>query len=79
MPAKATPNLKNGLAEVVVNFLKPFQKKYNALTDEEVLKILREGAEKVRPLAKKKLEEVKKKVGFVFVNNICHPERSIPP
>ena len=57
---------KSGLADVIVAFLKPFQEKYNALTDEEVLKILREGAKKVRPLARKKLEEVKKKVGFIL-------------
>ncbi|OGI16375.1 MAG: tryptophan--tRNA ligase [Candidatus Moranbacteria bacterium RBG_19FT_COMBO_42_6] len=63
---KGYADFKKDLADVVVNFLKPFQKKYNALSDEEVLKILREGAEKVRPLAKKKLEEVKKKIGFVL-------------
>ena len=63
---KGYADFKADLAEVVVNFLKPFQKKYNALTDEEILKIFKEGAEKVRPLAKKKLEEVKKKVGFVL-------------
>jgi len=63
---KGYAKFKEGLADVIVNFLKPFQEKYAALTDEEVLKILREGAEKVRPLAKKKLDEVKKKIGFVF-------------
>jgi tryptophanyl-tRNA synthetase len=63
---KGYAEFKKGLAEVVVNFLRPFQKKYNALTDGEVLKILREGTERVRPLAKKKLEEVKKRVGFVL-------------
>lgn len=63
---KGYAEFKDGLAEVIINFLKPFQKKYNTLTDEEVLEILKAGAEKVRPLAKKKLEEVKKKVGFVL-------------
>lgn len=58
-------DFKNDLADIVVGFLKPFQEKYNALGDEKVLEILRAGAEKVRPLAKKKLDEVKKKVGFV--------------
>ncbi|MEK7598343.1 MAG: tryptophan--tRNA ligase [Patescibacteria group bacterium] len=63
---KGYSEFKTDLAEVIINFLKPFQEKYNALSDEEVLKILREGAEKVRPLANKKLEEVKNKVGFIL-------------
>jgi len=63
---KGYADFKKDLADVVANFLRPLQEKYNAFSDEEVLKILREGAEKVRPLAKKKLEEVKKKVGFIL-------------
>jgi tryptophanyl-tRNA synthetase len=63
---KGYADFKNDLADVVVNFLKPFQERYEALTDEKVLEILRAGAEKVRPLAKRKLDEVKKKVGFVL-------------
>lgn len=63
---KGYADFKNDLADIVVNFLKPFQERYNALTDEKVLEILRAGAEKVRPMAKQKLDEVKKKVGFVL-------------
>jgi tryptophanyl-tRNA synthetase len=59
-------DFKNDLANEIIKFLKTFQKKYNALSDEEVLKILREGAEKVRPLAEKKLQEVKEKIGFII-------------
>jgi len=62
---KGYGDFKKDLAEVVATFLKDFQKKYNAISDDDVLKILQEGAEKVRPLAKKKLDEVKKKVGFI--------------
>lgn len=64
--SKGYAEFKEGLADVVVAFLRPFQEKYNSLSDEEVLKILRDGAEKVRPLARKKLEEVKKKIGFIL-------------
>jgi tryptophanyl-tRNA synthetase len=57
---------KNDLAEVVIDFLKPFQKKMKELSDEKVLEILREGAEKVRPIARKKLDDVKRKIGFII-------------
>lgn len=63
---KGYADFKNDLAEVIITFLTPFQEKYNALSDEKVLEILKAGAEKVRPLAKAKLEEVKKKIGFVL-------------
>ncbi len=62
---KGYSEFKKDLAEVVVDFLVPFQKRMNELTDKKVLKILMEGAEKVRPIAKKKMLEVKKKVGFI--------------
>jgi tryptophanyl-tRNA synthetase len=62
---KGYAEFKSGLADVVVNFLRPFQEKMKEYSDEKVLKILEEGAEKVRPIAKKKLDEVKKKVGFI--------------
>lgn len=63
---KGYGDFKTDLAEVIIAFLDPFQKKYNTLSDEEVLKILEAGAAKVRPLAKKKMDEVKKKIGFIF-------------
>ena len=63
---KGYGDFKNELAEVIVAFLEPFQARYNALSDEEVLEILAAGAEKVRPIASKKLDEVKTKVGFVL-------------
>lgn len=63
---KGYGDFKNGLAEVVVNFMKPFQEKMAELTDEKVLEILKEGADRIRPIAKAKLDEVKKKVGFIL-------------
>ncbi|EKE16543.1 MAG: hypothetical protein ACD_11C00004G0041 [uncultured bacterium] len=62
---KGYGEFKSDLAEVVVDFLKPFQEKFNALSDEEVLNVLREGGEKVREIAKKKMVEVKKKMGLI--------------
>ncbi len=58
-------DFKTELAEVVIKFLDPFQKKMGELSDEKVLKILEDGAKKVRPLAKKKLTEVRAKIGFI--------------
>lgn len=63
---KGYVDFKNDLAEVIINALKPIQEKMNSLSDEEVLKILEDGAKKVRPLAQKKMEEVKKKIGFIL-------------
>ena len=62
---KGYADFKTGLADVVVAFLTDFQTKYAAISDEEVLVVLRNGAEKARSLAQKKMEEVKKVVGFV--------------
>jgi tryptophanyl-tRNA synthetase len=63
---KGYSDFKNDLADVIIEKLKPIQEKYNSLSDNEVLNILKTGAEKVRPMAKKKLEEVKNKIGLVL-------------
>jgi len=63
---KGYGDFKADLAEVVVEFLTPFQSRYNSFSDEEVLKILREGGEKVRKIAEEKMNEVKKRVGFIL-------------
>jgi tryptophanyl-tRNA synthetase len=64
--SKGYADFKNDLAEVIITFLKSLQKRMAEFTDEKVLKILEDGAERVRPIAKKKLEVVKKKIGFVI-------------
>lgn len=63
---KGYADFKSGLAETIVAFLKPLQERMKELTDEKVLDILKTGADKVRPIAKKKLDEAKKKIGFVI-------------
>ncbi len=62
---KGYADFKSGLAEVIISFLTPFQQRMKNLTDEKVLEILKNGAEKVRPIAQKKMEEVKKKMGLI--------------
>lgn len=63
---KGYADFKAELSEAIVAFLEPFQKKLAQYDDKKVLEILHQGAEKVRPIARKKLEEVKQKVGFVI-------------
>lgn len=59
-------DFKSDLAEVIISFLSLLQKKMDALSDQKVLEILEEGAKKVQPLARKKLDEVKSKIGFIL-------------
>jgi len=63
---KGYADFKADLADTLIAFLEPFQEKMNNLSDEEVLNILRTGADRVRPLAQKKLIDVKKKIGFII-------------
>lgn len=62
---KGYADFKKDLAEIVIGFLESFQEKYNSLEDRDVLRVLEEGAEKVRVLAKKKMGEVKEKIGLL--------------
>lgn len=62
---KGYGDFKSDLAEVVVDFLTPFQERLAALSDDEVLMILKQGAEKVKPLAESKLQAVYDTVGFI--------------
>ena len=60
---KGYGDFKKGLAEVVAEFLNQFQIKYNSFKDDEVREILKEGAERARPMAEKTLNAVKEKLG----------------
>ena len=72
-PADATANFagkgyghfKTELAETVVEFLRPFQEKAKSFTDEELNKILKNGAEKARIIARETLRDVYAKTGIV--------------
>lgn len=61
---KGYGHLKTELAEVVVDFLKPFQDKVHSITDEELNNIFKEGSEKAREIARVTLKEVYNRMGI---------------
>ncbi|MFZ2187086.1 MAG: tryptophan--tRNA ligase [Candidatus Moraniibacteriota bacterium] len=62
---KGYGDFKNDLAEVIVNFLTPFQERLSGIPDEEVLAVLKSGAEKARSLAGVKMKQVSERVGLL--------------
>jgi len=63
---KGYGDLKKALAEVIAEALRPLQERYQALAKEEghIDGVLKDGADRARPLADKMLAEVKEKVGL---------------
>ena len=62
---KGYADIKRDLADVVARFLVGFQEKFRAISDDEVLRILRGGAERAHEIAEQKMLDVREKVGFV--------------
>jgi tryptophanyl-tRNA synthetase len=64
---KGYGDLKKEVAEVVVEALRPIREQYHALMSDptELDRILAIGAERARTVAEPKIEEVKRKVGFI--------------
>ena len=62
---KGYGHLKGEIAEAVVEYLQPFQDRIKDFDDETLNKILKDGAEKARSVARKTLREVYKKMGIV--------------
>ena len=62
---KGYGDFKKDLAEVMVNFLSDFQKKYNAISDEEVDDIMRRGAVAAREIADETLGKAKRAIGVL--------------
>ena len=56
-------DFKKDLTEVVVKFLTDFQNKYNSFSDEDVIKILNDGREKMLKLSEKKMETIRQAIG----------------
>ncbi len=61
---KGYAELKKDLAEAVVEFLALFQKKFHETPDSDVKIALKQGKEKLLPVAEKKMKEVKEKMGL---------------
>lgn len=58
--------LKKELAEVVIDRLSVIQKNYRDISEEEVLRVLKEGAERAEAVAVETLKEVKEKMGLIL-------------
>ena len=65
---KGYGQLKSEVAEVVVEELRPIRERYKALMSDpaELDRLLALGAERARSVAEPKVEEVKRKVGFIL-------------
>ena len=62
---KGYGQFKTELAETVVEFLRPFQERAKSYTDADLNKILKDGAEKARVIARETLKDVYAKMGIV--------------
>src|ERR1043166_4179380 len=56
--------LKSELADVTVEFLRPFQERMRSIGDDELHRILSEGADKARAIARETMREVKERMGI---------------
>jgi tryptophanyl-tRNA synthetase len=61
---KGYAQLKGELADVVVEFLEPFQERVRAVSDEELDRILEMGRERVSKIAWATMEEVRTRMGL---------------
>jgi len=62
---KGYGHFKTELAEAVVEFLRPFQQRVKDFDDAELNRILKDGAEKARTIARETLRDVYAKMGIV--------------
>lgn len=56
-------DMKNEIAQIIIDYFEPFRKNYAKITDQEVEKILANGAKKANKVAEKTIKEVRKLVG----------------
>ena len=62
---KGYAQLKSELADVTIEFLRPFQERMHAISDEELRRILSDGRDKARETARATMREVKERMGIV--------------
>jgi len=66
---KGYGHFKTETAEAVIEFLRPFQKRFNEFDDEELKTILKNGAEKAKAIARETLKDVYAKLGIFGASN----------
>jgi len=59
-------DLKEALIEDLEERIAPMREKYNTITDEEVKRVLQNGAEKARAIASAKMADVRQKIGVTL-------------
>lgn len=62
--ASSYGEFKNAVAEAVIVLLEPFQKRFAEISDEEIISILTDGANRIAPIAEETLKRVKEAVGL---------------
>ena len=62
---KGYAQLKNDLADATVAFLEPYQQRVRGISDEELSRILRDGADKARHIAAETMRTVRERMGIV--------------
>lgn len=58
--------LKEALIEDLDAFLSPMREKYNAITEADVIAVLKDGSDRARAHAQKKMEDVRQKIGVTL-------------
>lgn len=63
---KGYGDLKNDIAEAVIESLRPLHEKYQQITSEKgyIESVLARGAEQVRPIAQRTIRKVRRKIGL---------------
>jgi tryptophanyl-tRNA synthetase len=61
---KGYAQLKGELADVVVEFLQPFQERFGSISDEELDRLLEKGRERASRVARVTMEDVKTRLGL---------------
>jgi tryptophanyl-tRNA synthetase len=62
---KGYAQLKSDLAEATIEFLRPFQERVAGIGDEELHRILSEGADRARDIAAETMRQVRERMGIV--------------